>query len=360
MQTASSPLPCIYVSPASPEGHHPDAYCPFPPAELEDHHGFRAKCLFQSPTAPRHSSPLRPTNGPVCKGLDRGQIASHGRKPLLRTQKSPNLRKELALKNQRNKQLERRTFLLSKVEEATCALSASIPPLSAFEYATNENTIDMCSEDVAGFKIDVSQLNQPPKPVPRTRATFPVPRMRSKRLAPSLDEITARLGGSSFVKVESTNCSVDQDILSSQLPSFSGTSLLPSRTPAPAENRPQISVGRLRLPVRSVSLHDPPVEPSSNLQAVPCMPRLVLTTSAVPHAANDPPLTVGEPDSCAVNRLCTAKNMMLTLTRRGSPPPPGHRPGVKMPMKRHSAPAELCRGGPSDFDHAVLSMPGGF
>ncbi|KIJ68234.1 hypothetical protein HYDPIDRAFT_179421 [Hydnomerulius pinastri MD-312] len=405
MQPASSPLPYICVSPASPERQYPEPYSPFPSAEAdpEGDDGFRAKHLTPPPLAtasPRHSSPLRPANCPIPKGLNREQFdlllkASRERKALLGSQKTVDLRKELALKNQRNKQLERRARFLSKVKEPPSPTAVSTPktppespsifhcslpspglesPLSVFESAAKGpgNLLDIDSDTHHGWVEQVEfrlPIGKQSNAATKAKAR-PATQTKSKKVAPSLDEITARLSGSPFARssAKPTESTDKHSNSSSRLPNFLKTARRLSSTPAPAESRPKINVGRLHLPVRSLSMNDalvvtPPPRFDPPQSPVPCTPNLEVKISVVPRTSSVALVALNETNLRAFGRSYTARDMMQTLKRRSSPPSGlGHDAGTQtsIKLKRHSAPAELQVSGRAGFDHQVLSMPGGF
>lgn len=134
LQPAGSLIPLICISPASPEKPQPAPCTPFPDGEEEaDNDGFRAKHLSPPPNiSPRYPSPLLQSACLVPEGLGREQLdvllkVSRERKAILGGQKAPDLRKELAIKNQQNKQLERRALFLSKVAEPPSPTATTIP-----------------------------------------------------------------------------------------------------------------------------------------------------------------------------------------------------------------------------------------
>ncbi|KIJ21574.1 hypothetical protein PAXINDRAFT_65019 [Paxillus involutus ATCC 200175] len=401
MLSASSPLPFICVSPASPEKDFPEPYSPIPSAKLDRHEGddgFRAKHLTPPPVAiasPWNSSPLRPADCPSPKGVDREQFdlllkASRDRRALLGTQKTPDLRKELALKNQRTKQLERRARFLFKVKEPPSPTAVSTPktppespsifhcslpspglksPLSAFESVVKGSEtlldIDYTSSNTRQGWVEQVEFLLPTggQPHTATKANMklaPSTQTKSKKGVPSLDEITARLKLADQPAKQS-NCQ-------SRLPNFLKTASRLS-SPALAEARPKLNVGRLHLPVRSLSMDDAKFDIAPAQRVIPpqspnlCAP-LEVRTTLIPRTVSVATVALNESNLRAFGRSNTARDMMQTLKRRSSPPPPGLGYHVctqtSIKLKRHSAPAELQVSGRVGFNHAVLSMPGGF
>ncbi|KAF9229509.1 hypothetical protein BS17DRAFT_24971 [Gyrodon lividus] len=402
MPSATSPVPSICISLASPEKGYPEPYSPITFGKLdgEGGDGFRAKHLTPPPKAiasPIHSSPLRPADCPVPKGVNRDQFelllkASRDRRALLGTQKTPDLRKELALKNQRNKQLERRAHFLSKVKEPLSPTAVSTPkmlpespsifhcsvpspepksPNLAFESVMkgSENLLDINYIDSKIHQGWVEQVEfllpvgkQPYAAAKANTKLAPTTQTKSNKATPSLDEITARL--------KPADKSTKQSNCQSRLPSFLKTASRLS-SPAPAEARHKISVGRLQLPIRTLSMNDAkfhtaPVQRLIPLQSLdPCTPKSSeVKTTLVPRTVSVAPIALNESNLRAFSRSNTARDMIQTLKRRNSPPPPGlgYYAGTQTSTKlrRHSSPAELQVSGRAGFANAMLSMPGGF
>ncbi|KAH7924886.1 hypothetical protein BV22DRAFT_1012365 [Leucogyrophana mollusca] len=402
MRSTDSPLPHIRILPASPDKSLPEPYSPFHPVDLEeeDEDGYRSTYLsppFIAPTefrSPRHSSPLRPPDCPIAKGLDREQFdsllkASRERKVALGSRKTPDLRRELAIKNQRTKAVERRALFLSKVREppsptavktpktppeSPVLLHCSLPspglasPLQAFESATNdrEHALEDALQHSWVEQVDfrVPKEGQP-KPGQAVKSKPPARPAKSTKGLPSLEQITARLGANTRPPDKHS----DQGSLPSRLPAFLRAPSPPNASsPAPSKPRATLSIGRLQLPVRplAVDLRQPAVSrscspPLASPQA-PLTPNLEVTTTFVPRTARYATHALTESNLQALGRSYTAKDMLTTLGRRMASPPPGVALSAeeKRKAKRHSAPAQLQTRGRSGFDHAVLSMPGGF
>lgn len=119
---ALSPVPEISISLAPPEDSVPEPFSPFSasgfsspctPATPEDMDGFRPMLLSPPPTSPRFPrqlSPLRPAESAVRgMGIERERFelllkASRERNAVVGGKRSPDLRKEIAMKVHRNKQ----------------------------------------------------------------------------------------------------------------------------------------------------------------------------------------------------------------------------------------------------------------
>ena len=124
MLLINSPIPTIRITPAPPEKSRPDPYSPFSSAKLDiEDDGYRANRLSLPPLANSslwHSSPLRPADCQRHKGLSRDQFntllkVSRDQRAKFGSQKVPDLRRELALKNQ---SLKQRTCLLATLGRA--------------------------------------------------------------------------------------------------------------------------------------------------------------------------------------------------------------------------------------------------
>lgn len=113
-------VPEISISLAPPEEPHAEPFSPIPtsgfsiPTTPEEQDSFRPMLLTPppsvSPRFPKQLSPLRPSDSPVSgKGLERERFeellkTSRERNAAMGGKRSPDLRKEIALKVHRNKQ----------------------------------------------------------------------------------------------------------------------------------------------------------------------------------------------------------------------------------------------------------------
>jgi len=107
-------LPEISISPPPPSEHFAEPFSPFDNVRFaveDDTCNYRPALLSPPPTSiPRHLSPLSPPDAPVKgQGLERERFelllkTSRERSAALGHKKSPDLRKELALKAYKSKQ----------------------------------------------------------------------------------------------------------------------------------------------------------------------------------------------------------------------------------------------------------------
>ncbi|EKM60927.1 uncharacterized protein PHACADRAFT_247154 [Phanerochaete carnosa HHB-10118-sp] len=394
---ALSPVPEISISLASPEEPVPEPFSPFStsgfgspctPATPEDNDGFRSTLLSPPPTSPRFPrqlSPLRPVDVPVCgKGIERERFeqllrASRERNASVGGKKSPDLRKEIALKVHRNKQVERRALFLSKVQAPPSPRSTLLPktppespalfhyslpspglrsPLTAFADEELAKPRESWVEQV-DFRLPEQDCVKPP---PRSASLF-----RTQKL-PSLEQITAHL----------SNQAVSHDDVgprsrrTARLPAF--LQLVATAKPEAVESarpRPALppGVGRLHFPLRSASppeeLAKPEVKcPSPRLPPSPCTPKLQIKTTVVPRTSSHSPIDLTEDNLRALDlaRERTAQNMFIRLRRRTMTPEGLNGDGGldERKLRRHSAPPELPSCERIGFMNPRLNLPGAF
>ncbi|KAG6911812.1 hypothetical protein DXG01_000059 [Tephrocybe rancida] len=358
-------LPQISISFAPPQEPVVEPFSPFSAtfySPADD--AFRPIHLTPPPTLTKFNnvakplSPLRPSDlaSPV-KGLERERFeallqASKERNAALGSKKEGDLRKEIALKAHKNKQVERRALFLSKVlvpPSPSATLTPKTPPDSPAIFHYSLPSPGLVSP-LALFESLSDEHNYGPFSYGREpwveRVDFRIPeytevkeprsRMSTGRHLPSLDQISARLTSQTHVRSRSRDAPA--------------TLIRPSALP----DRPrlQVGIGRLQMPVRTPKQElepfvIPPVEPQ-----LPTVSPVELTQSNL---------------SALDLRERRAHNMLSTLRRRtcsferqcdGMEVEGGDR-GAK--WKRHSAPADLLplreRAG---FEHPVLALPGGF
>ncbi|KAI9057129.1 hypothetical protein FKP32DRAFT_1681864 [Trametes sanguinea] len=422
MPLALSPVPEISISLASPEEPTPEPFSPFSQCSFlsDDHDSFRPTLLSPPPpvaVTPRQLSPLRPKDAPVTgKGLEREKFeallqASRERNSALGSKKSTDLRKEIALKVHRNKQMERRALFLSKVQ-APPSPSATFTPVTppespaVFHYSLPSpglaSPLEMFEALQLG-KIPVAPECKPwveqvdfrlPQDMERKAPlkSAPAAPSQKRKPLPSLDQITARLSSNGHVAAPAQEAPVRA---SKRLPSFLRTSASPeepaSRPVPEAQEKVQktrpalpIVVGRLRLPARVAPA--PESEPETKAPALviaqptPCLPpasprsplapKLQVTTTVVPRTTSSSPVELTESNLLAftASRERTAHQMLSRLRRRTLPPQIGvPAPGeidredeAERKSRRHSAPPELPQRERAGFSHPVLQLPGAF
>ncbi|KAL4069497.1 hypothetical protein J3A83DRAFT_4413220 [Scleroderma citrinum] len=363
MQLASPPIPFICISPASPKKSHPVPHSPFPSGDPEeDDDDFRAKHLSPPPImSPRYLSPLRSPSYPAPRGLQREQFdlllkASRERRAVLGVQRAPDLRKELAVKHQKNKQIERRTRLPPSLRPYFTVFLPSPgleSPLAVFESISKDVSAAPTGEtrgwvEQIDFRLPIGKQS---RSADKTGNVGPIPAVTARKFSPSLDEITARMD--SAVLGRSTKEATRRQ---SSIPPIPSQGIV-------AKSRPKLNVGRLHIPLRILSpgsLISNGREWSAAPAPTPLTPALEVTTTVVPRTTSTAPFPLNESNLRAFSRSYTARDMIKTLKHRSSPPLPGLLSSSSIQQKRKSAPAVLYGRGRAGFEHDVLSMPGGF
>ncbi|KAL5519508.1 hypothetical protein ACEPAH_1191 [Sanghuangporus vaninii] len=361
--TTSPVLPVIEISPAPPEEPQPEPYSPFTPLfpgcgrVMDDTY---RPSLLTPPVQSWSLSPLRPLSERrprlTGQGLKDEQFqallrASKERSAVAASKKQHDLRKEVALKAHKNKQLERRALFLSKIGAPPSPTATSLPktppdspaifhyslpspglcsPLALFEKLglddqdSEERGVRKVWVEQVDFRLPKQQKKQPrpvlddvpevPTPVrvktPSITLTTPeeehdqprAPQQRGharKRSIPSLEQITERYSA----QVDTAAPTPTRP--RAPLPAFlnarrqSPSPPLPTELPmvtvtAPAEPpRPRLAcTGRIRFPSRSPS---PPSDSDSSAVAtskpLPALPSEAEIPQRRMHALPPTPLT---------------------------------------------------------------------
>jgi len=199
MLSTSPPIPSIRITPAPQVKVYPEPYSPIPSSKPDaDDDAYRAKWLSVPPiTLPWRSSPLRPTDSQ--RGLGRDQLdsllsLSRDQRARLGMQMTPDLRKELVLKNQRLKQLERRAVFLSRVKAVVCdaPLKSPICPILPRAFESGVVAKDSADEALVGFSPNLGSNRQAEfgltlsiQPFMNLKSPPPLT-MKSRRAPPSL------------------------------------------------------------------------------------------------------------------------------------------------------------------------------
>jgi len=384
MSSPVSPVPFIAISLAptvEPSREPFSATSPTtPPLQALDR-GFKQALLspLRSPCSPRQSSPLRPAESPVSgHGLEHDRfdalLKASKERNAAGGKRSPDLRKEIALKAHKSKQVERRALFLSKVRappSPTATLEPKTPPespaifhfclpspglespLSVFEMLAWENP-DLYAKPTLVEQVDFRLPNQRyKKSVPRTAVPL------GRKNLPSLDEISARL---SFQ-------------LKTAAPTFSHKA--PELAAKPKRNLPS-AVGRLQFPTRAtspatnksetVNIHSPPCLPPPSPSS-PVAPKLQITTTVVPQISSNSPVEFTESNLRALSsgpREVRSRDMLTRLRRRTLPPSEGpvvisgQSQDEERKLRRHSAPSSLPLRERVGFAGPRLNLPGAF
>jgi hypothetical protein len=316
-------------------------------------------------SVPRHLSPLSPSDAPIkSQGLERERFeqllrSSRERSAALGIKKAPDLRKELALKTYKSKQMERRTRFLLKIAEPpspSAACEPKTPPDSPaiFNYSLPSPGLvsplemyEKLEEECVTSKPWTEQVNfRLPRSAVQPKLGCAVPAFKGGRGLPSLDEISARL---SFKKIPGAH-------QTTRLPSFlqrkQRAAMVPEAQAAPTP----ITIGRLRMPgSRSRGPSPPPEQQVYRNPPSPVTPRLQVTTTVVPRTQRSSRTNLTESNLEAFSRSQTYKPV-----RRSSFALPPRLSVEDRAIRRRSAPAESPIRPRSQFRHPVLDLPGGF
>jgi hypothetical protein len=347
---------------------------------------------------------------PVTKGLERDRFdmllkASRERHTAVGAKKAQDLRKEIALKAHKTKQVERRALFLSKVlapPSATAVCTPKTPPdspaifhyslpspglvspLSMFESLANDDDSRdsfMAREpwvEQVDFRlpdhIKVTTLDSAPKV--SLKGLLPEMPKKGKPI-PSLDQISAHL--SIHGQMSAPTMQLEPSRRSStKFPAFlqpKSLELPPAVEDSTAKSKPRLSlgVGRLQMPVRTPPINSPkpikaellpPLSPRS-----PVLPSLTITTLVVPRSSTTSPTQLSESNLLALEcRGRMSRDMLSALKRRtGSPSDhslTGHDERMaeeeKKKWRRQSCPPELGHKARGGFEHPVLTLPGAF
>jgi hypothetical protein len=385
-------LPQISISLAPPEEVIPEPVSPFSWTKVTDtDDGFRPIHLTPPPThlkfATNLPSPLGRSESQA-KGLERERFeallkASRERNAFSGGKKDGGLRKEIALKAHKNKQVERRALFLSKVLAPPSPTATTQPvtppdspalfhfrfpspglvsPLALFESLNENSPSGPLSYPIDPWVEQVDYKLPHQKPYPNVGRKF----TNATKPLPSLEQISARLGPNAirFSSSEGTG-------RTSRLPNFLANRQAAITNPS---ERPRLSfgAGRLQLPVQSPQpskAESTIIPPAPKSPSSPLTPELQVTTLLVPRSSSLSPTELSESNLQAFDsRERKAKDMLSTLRRRVAPSDDGvngHEPpqptlGRDQRWKRRSAPGEIAPRPRTGFEHPVISLPGGF
>ncbi|OCH96555.1 hypothetical protein OBBRIDRAFT_765407 [Obba rivulosa] len=408
-------VPEISISLAPPEDPVPEPFSPFSPtgpfAPLTpiDDDGFRPTLLtpppMVSPMSHKQLSPLRPTDALAAgRGLERERFeallrASKERNAALGGRKEVDLRKEIAIKAHKTKQVERRALFLSKVQappSPTAALTPKTPPespailhytmpspgmespLEVFEsWAVGKADPPACSPWVEQVEFRVSGCRKAAS-LTATHPTTP------RKPLPSLEEISARMSGHLASPAPKPGA---QPRSHRRLPAFlqAGKRSSQQKTPVAGASDPPASLPSHTFPLvlepviphaRELHVWRPEIPSIPSSPTSPAPPKIEVITMVVPRTASLSPaqLTESNVQSFAtvsldhvVARESTARNMLTRLRRRTLPPSASVANGLANYLddedrktRRRSAPPELPKRERSGFSHPVLELPGAF
>ncbi|KAI0067776.1 hypothetical protein BV25DRAFT_1819199 [Artomyces pyxidatus] len=402
-----SPVPQISISPAPPAEPLVEPFSPFASEHTvpvqED--GYRPSLLSPPPVASpsrfhRQPSPLRFSDSPVGKGLERDRfealLANSKERNASTGKRAPDLRKEIALKTHKSKQLERRALFLSKVTappSPSATATPKTPPESPaiFHYSLPSPGLEsplalyeaMGQDSFEGKGYHAIQPWVEQVDFRRSRDESVKARPCSTHNAhkgkplPSLDQISAHLSthGHPIIIRDEKHRRTPIPLpafLRSSSPPQEALPAVPEPAPVTKSRVPLILVNRTRK--ASGLTHEPvPVVLAPKPQLVPASPqspvetKLHITTTVVPRSSNTSPTQLTEINLVALNsRESSGRDMMSKLRRRMSGVESAHGRPVfvsedeERKARRVSAPAELFKRERHGFAHPVLALPGGF
>ncbi|KAH9004319.1 hypothetical protein EDB86DRAFT_3209583 [Lactarius hatsudake] len=320
-----------------------------------------------SPRFHRQPSPLGPAHTlPAGKGLDRSSfetLLASTKERNAYAKRAPNLRKELALKAHKSKQIERRALFLSKVSAPPSPTATGLPktppespsifhyslpspglvsPLALFESLQQNETIG--SIQFPSVQPWVEQVEY---------------RRGANSRAPSLEQITAHLSSQKY------SAAAKEDRRPPiPLPTFLRTSSRMKSTPEPlvgASDNMAAAEITLSLPEGIYA----PVPKAAGFPNSSQETELEVITRLVPRSSSSSPTELTEHNLTALNsRTLTSRDMMSKLKRRTaglSDGPSGRTVDEgERRLRRFSAPAELPKCNRDGFAHPVLALPGAF
>ncbi|KAH9175485.1 hypothetical protein EDB89DRAFT_1947306 [Lactarius sanguifluus] len=360
-------VPSISISLAIADDPTPEPFSPFdaqttfpvcPPDSYRP-------SLLSPPPVP---SPLGPAHTlPAGKGLDRSSfetLLASTKERNAYGKRAPDLRKELALKSHKSKQMERRALFLSKVSAPPSPTATGLPktppespsifhyslpspglvsPLALFESLQQNETIG--SIQFPSVQPWVEQVEY---------------RRGANSRAPSLEQITAHLSS------QKHSAAAKEDRRPPiPLPTFLRASSRMKSTPEPlvglSDNMAEAEI-TLSLPEE---IHAP-VPKAAGFPNSSQEPELEVITRLVPRSFNSSPTELTEHNLTALNsRTLTSRDMLSKLKRRTAElsvdGPSGRTVDEgERRLRRFSAPAELAKRERDEFTHPVLAIPGAF
>lgn len=320
-----------------------------------------------SPRFHRQRSPLGPAHTlPAGKGLDRSSfetLLASTKERNAYAKRAPDLRKELALKAHKSKQMERRALFLSKVSAPPSPTATGLPktppespsifhyslpspglvsPLALFESLHQNETIG--SIQFPSVQPWVEQVEY---------------RRGANSRAPSLEQITAHLSS------QKHSAAAKEDRRPPiPLPTFLRASSRMKSTPEPLVTLLDNMAEEITLSLPE-EIHAP-VPKAAGFPNSSQEPELEVITRLVPRSSSSSPAELTEHNLTALNsRTLTSRDMMSKLQRRTAGLSADGPSGCTVDegerrLRRFSAPAELPKRKRDGFAHPVLVLPGAF
>jgi len=352
-------IPSISISLAEDPVHSPfDSLPPSPPNQEDDYRSsYLSPPPVLSPRFHRQPSPLRPANA-TGEGLDPSRfeaLLASTRERNACTKKGPDLRKELAMKAHKSKQMERRALFLSKVNAPPSPTATALPKTPPESPAILHYTLPSPGLDSPLALFESLQQTDPTRSVQYPSIKPWVEQVHYRQLKganvrpPSLEQITAHLssyGHSTTVKDEYHRPPIP-------LPTF-------------LRSHPRTKTARNVLHhVVSGEITDSEQKLDAEIKRP--MPGLLVTTTTIEGIPDSSQTSLTEVNLSALNsRALTGRDMMSKLKRRLSGLQSVADVGgcnadeYERRARRISAPAELPKRERNGFAHLVLALPGAF
>jgi len=382
-------IPSISISLADdPPVHLPsplDAQPPSPPSQEDEYRSsFLSPPPVFSPRFHRQPSPLRPMDTSFTgKGLDPAcfeALLASTREKSASAKKESNLRKELAMKAHKSKQMERRALFLSKVNAPPSPTATALPKTPPESPAILHYTLPSPGLDSPLALFESLQQIDPTGPPVQFPSVKPwVEQVHYRQLngasvrPPSLEQITAHLSSHGH-SATATTVKDEYYRRPIPLPTFlrspprmkiavsqhhvgSGEGIDGEQNPDPEIARP------IPGPGEEFFIPLPKTHTSPSLSG----PGLLVTTTTISGTSNSSSRTLTQVNLSALNsRALTGRDMMSKLKRRVSGLPSADGVGGcgvdedERRARRVSAPAELPKRERDGFAHLVLALPGAF
>jgi len=346
-------VPQISISPAPPEEPAVELYSPFTSISnvVVDHDSFRPVLLTPPPTYHRFrrdGAKKQSTDDGIGLESQRFQQLLRASRERERNPSGGGLRKELALKIQKNKQAERRALFLSKLQappSPTATTTPKTPPDSPSVFHYTLPSPGLASPLTVFESVDKDSCESWVEKVFFEKQTTDHDSCPEKRKfglrIPSLEQISARM-------------------IPSAISSSEDDSPSPAINTPSSHTRPLIGIGRLRMPLRLSQPQPPSILPP------PLQPPKLRVTTVVESTADSiiPNTKLTETNLNAFNiRGQKAHDMLRALRKRTSSfatKPRFCDPVQENKFKRHSAPADMIAHPRIGFAHPVLALPGSF
>jgi hypothetical protein len=357
-------VPSISISFAIADEPRPEPFSPFDvqttsPAGHDDGYLLSPPPLV-SPRFHRQSSPLRPARAlPGGNGLDRSSfeaLLASMRERNANAKKEPDLRKELALKAHKCKQMESRALFLSKVNAPPSPTATGLPKTppespSIFHYSLpSPGLVSPLALFESLQQTEITGSLQFPSVQPWVeQVEYRRLKGASSRL-PSLEQISAHLSTQAASKEERPRI---------PLPTFLRASSRMRSTPEPLDLLSD-NIAKAEITILE-EIHAPVPKtvdfPLSELEVI---------TRLVPRSSGSSSTVLTEHNLTALNsRTLTGRDMMSKLKRRTAGQSADGLNGHivdedERRLRRISAPAELPKRERTGFEHPILSHPGAF